>query len=1045
MRLALALLVLASTSAAGQPALWTDLAPGRAAPRPDLAAYRPVRLDLGAFRAVLEGASATAPVRVPVPLPDGGVLEVDAVEAPVLAAGLQARYPSIRTYVLSGAATGRIAVTPHGVSGLVHGPGGAVAFDPVGPGGAADAEVYAVYRPSDVVLEGAAFEDAAFEGAALALEAGVRGDALEAGPVAHGETLRTLRFAVAATGEFTQSRGGTVELGLAAVAASVNRVNAILERDLAVRLEVVAGNDKLVFVNGATDPFTEAGDGLLIQVQGALDQAVGNEAYDVGHLVTAGRSGLANTGAVCQRATKGRAFSGVGDGSAALDLFLLPHEVGHQLGASHTFTTVADGEFNPAGVEPGVGYTLMAYPYLAAHRPEGERFGFYYHAASIAQITGARWYGREGCGSRTPTGNDVPQVAFAHSRVVPVPVGSFFVLEGAATDASGTALSYTWEQLDPYGDGVGPVPRFSSADPGPSPSRTFPDLEAALAGTLGPREGVADRAGTHAVRLTVRDNVPGGGALASDDVEVVVYDDAGPFAVTSHQRTVRYAPGGVGVVTWDPATFARSRVDAVDVSLSTDDGVTWTPALEGAPNTGTATVSVPETPTDRGRVMVRPVGRRYFAVGAAPFVIGPAPSASLSQEAVRLRVAPGGRASATVVVTNVGDPAVALEVAASLENVNPATIDASGGYTLLRSGEPCGPAVGYRDISWTGERASFVLDPSGSPGDNNLAPIELPFSFPFFDRWYDVAYVSTNGLVGFGPCPTGREGFPCTSSDAINRPIPFPSVPNGFVAPFWDDLRLGSGAVYTKTLADGRLAVQYDRVGRPVGAGNYTFQVLLSPQGDVEVQYGPMVNVTAGATIGLEGPDGAEGIEVAYNELVALSGTALSFDRTGPDVSRGDWLAFIASDTAALGGRPVEVVLEVDLEGVGGIGEGDRLTADLVLETNDGSRPRVIVPVEVAVGGAVSAGPALEAAAVSAVRPNPASGRTVLEVALAAPGPLRVAVYDALGRRVAVPFEGAAAGVLEVDLEAEALAPGLYVARVEGGGVVTARTFVVAR
>ena len=84
-----------------------------------------------------------------------------------------------------------------------------------------------------------------------------------------------------------------------------------------------------------------------------------------------------------------------------------------------------------------------------------------------------------------------------------------------------------------------------------------------------------------------------------------------------------------------------------------------------------------------------------------------------------------------------------------------------------------------------------------------------------------------------------------------------------------------------------------------------------------------------------------------------------------------------------------------------------------------------------------------------AVEPNPTSGRAVLRVTLAEAGPVTVDVYDALGRRVSRAALAGMPGVHAVDLGAERLAPGLYVARVvapdAGQVVVEARAFTVVR
>ncbi len=90
--------------------------------------------------------------------------------------------------------------------------------------------------------------------------------------------------------------------------------------------------------------------------------------------------------------------------------------------------------------------------------------------------------------------------------------------------------------------------------------------------------------------------------------------------------------------------------------------------------------------------------------------------------------------------------------------------------------------------------------------------------------------------------------------------------------------------------------------------------------------------------------------------------------------------------------------------------------------------------------------------AVGAVAPNPARGAARLPLTLDADATVEAAVYDALGRRVAVVSDGPlAAGAHAIPLEAGALAPGVYVVRVvarpAGGGAarVGVRRLTVAR
>ena len=99
-----------------------------------------------------------------------------------------------------------------------------------------------------------------------------------------GNTLRTYRLALAATAEFTQQYGGgTVPGALGALTTTINAVDAIYERDLAIHLVLVANETSIIFTNAATDGYTsDDANSLLAQNQVVLDQRIGPANYDVG-------------------------------------------------------------------------------------------------------------------------------------------------------------------------------------------------------------------------------------------------------------------------------------------------------------------------------------------------------------------------------------------------------------------------------------------------------------------------------------------------------------------------------------------------------------------------------------------------------------------------------------------------------------------------------------------------------------------------------------------------------------------------------------------
>lgn len=80
------------------------------------------------------------------------------------------------------------------------------------------------------------------------------------------------------------------------------------------------------------------------------------------------------------------------------------------------------------------------------------------------------------------------------------------------------------------------------------------------------------------------------------------------------------------------------------------------------------------------------------------------------------------------------------------------------------------------------------------------------------------------------------------------------------------------------------------------------------------------------------------------------------------------------------------------------------------------------------------------------VAPNPAADRATFRVTLPTDGPVRLALYDVLGREVAVAVDGwRAAGPHEVVLSVATLPPGVYVVRFVAGAQTATRHVTVAR
>ncbi|MDT0605851.1 reprolysin-like metallopeptidase [Croceitalea rosinachiae] len=448
------------------------------------------------------------------------------------------------------------------------------------------------------------------------------------------QTLRRYRIAVSTTGEYTNYHGGTVSDALAAINATLTRINEVFESDLGVTLELVSNNEQVIFTNASTDPYTN---NLNAQVQNTLTNIIGEDNYDVGHLFHMdndnGNAGF--IGSVCSDNRKGSAFSSAMEPEGdAFDLDYVAHELGHQFGANHTWSF--ESESTGVQAEPASGTTIMGYAGIVLGNDVAPNGDDYFHYNSILQI--ADFLQTTSCAVVSPLTNVPPVIVPLNDYLIPK--GTAFVLTGNASDTDiNDILTYTWEQID---DGVvttatfGPDnvvgANFRSLRPSTNPKRYFPKLSRVINGQLeqvNPEENSAWETISNIERdlnfaLTVRDNASGGGQTSSDEVKVSVVNSAGPFLVTSQSTNEVYNAGSVQEITWDVANTNGTEVNAteVDIYLSINGGASFPTLLaDNVPNIGSALVQIPGEATTEARVMVMASSNIFFAINATDFTI----------------------------------------------------------------------------------------------------------------------------------------------------------------------------------------------------------------------------------------------------------------------------------------------------------------------------------------------------------------------------------------------------------------------------------------
>jgi hypothetical protein len=755
--------------------------------------YRSLELDWPALNGLLaktpmeySANALSVDTVLTLPLPEGGFGSFQILESPIMAPALAARFPEIKTYRGQGiddpTASVRFDTTPAGFHAMILSAAGRVFIDPYSREETAHYISYFTRdypRPADLEFE------CGFDEVNSWREAAERPE----GPpsISSGTQLRTYRTAVAATGEYTQFHGGTKAQGQAAIVTAMNRVNGIYEREVAIRMILVANNDDVVYTNGGSDPYTNNNGGTMLgQNQTNLDSVIGSANYDIGHVFSTGGGGVAVLGVTCT-SSKAKGVTGLSQPTG--DVFwvdYVSHEMGHQWGATHTFNgssgSCSGGNRTAStAYEPGSGSTIMAYAGICSPQNLQSNSDDYFHGVSFDQIVSYSTTGfGDTCASTTGTGNNPPSVEAGASYNIPI--STPFTLCGSATDPNGNPMTYGWEEFDkgPAGHPNSPsgnAPIFRSFDPVASSCRTFPKWSDVINNTQTLGEILPTYARTLNFRLTARDNRSEGGGVDSDTTTVPVTAAAGPFLVTSPNTAVSWDGNTGETVSWDVANTTSSPVSCanVDILLSTDGGWTYpTTVLSNTPNDGTQSITVPNVNTSSARIMVKCATGIFFDISNTNFTISPGggntpPTVEITAPASGSVYNQGETINFTGTATDTEDGSLtsSLSWTSSIDGAigsggSPSTSSLSvGSHTITASVTDSGSLPGSDNIALTVQSGGGICLPNNADVSNQNVVGTIVFQAA-------NSITSRNFVVKNGGTATFRAGSLITLEDGFS-------------------------------------------------------------------------------------------------------------------------------------------------------------------------------------------------------------------------------------------------------------------------------------
>jgi len=312
----------------------------------------------------------------------------------------------------------------------------------------------------------------------------------------------------------------------------------------------------------------------------------------------------------------------------------------------------------------------------------------------------------------------------------------------------------------------------------------------------------------------------------------------------------------------------------------------------------------------------------------------------------------------------------------------PTTTDFGGpdefGYFWIDSNEPNGPVFNWIDITGSGQPLQFT-------DDQNQGPFELGFQMPFYDNFFNSIRICSNGWIS----------FTSTAYEYINSGIPNSDDPNDLIAPFWDDLDPGeAGMIYFYTNGSDSAIVQWDGVPHFPNDGSYTFEAILTANGNITYQYSSMNGDLLSNTIGIEDNNGSIGLQVAFNNSYVADNLAVLFripifwldiDPRSGSILPGESADFTVTFNAS----------ELDLGTYAGY---------LQIDCNDPNDPTVVVPctLDVVEETGIENGTAAVPTTFGLDQnfPNPFNPSTEISFAIPIQSDIELSVYDMLGRQV---------------------------------------------
>jgi len=452
-------------------------------------------------------------------------------------------------------------------------------------------------------------------------------------------STKKIRLAVVATGEYSQyhlKKANAIHLSetkqkqivLKAIRASVFNVNKVLIRDLSVELLLVEGSEKLVFLDPETDGLS--GDNTLILIRELthkINTLIGVNNYDIGHGFSTIYGGLSSQGnAFTNRKAQGVTGAEIPEGKT-FDIDFFTHEIGHQIGATHTQNSNCRRNSN-SSIEPGSGSTIMGYAGICRVSNSSVTLDSkpYFNSFNVLQI---EHFLKPHFHEEQITAN----YGLEKISNYKIPRNTPFEVRFKSIAPKEAKILYSCNQIDKEFATFPPKTRqkkgpvFSPQDLSVKRSFYFPELKTVLNQNLNSKRGVlssVSREYNFLASARIKYGEKNLTSMRKFQVEVI---NARPFKITSqNKKGIIWEPNEERTIVWDVGSSKTMlEQDFVEILLSDNNGKSFDYILKKKThNDGIENIKVPKgVVSNQCRIKIKPLKSIFYAINEYRFSITP--------------------------------------------------------------------------------------------------------------------------------------------------------------------------------------------------------------------------------------------------------------------------------------------------------------------------------------------------------------------------------------------------------------------------------------